>query len=148
LLLRACLKKDPRERLSSIGDLRLLLNEPDVAGPAVLTLVVAKNGPKLHELKDGEPPILQAMAATVDGRRTMYIPLRGRDKPGTLSKFAAILSGRLGRPVLDRTELKGIYDTSLNLGELVDGNDVPAAGRSTCPPKASRRLALGSAEVS
>ena len=33
-LLRACLKKDPRERLSNIGDWRLLVDEMDTAKPA------------------------------------------------------------------------------------------------------------------
>jgi serine/threonine-protein kinase len=33
-LLRACLKKDPQERLSNIGDWRLLLGEDDHTGPA------------------------------------------------------------------------------------------------------------------
>jgi uncharacterized protein (TIGR03435 family) len=69
---------------------------------AVYTLVLGKNGSKMQEAKDG---------------RKNYINWTG---PGHVTftecgmrGLINVLSGTLGNPVLDKTELKGYYDFSL-----------------------------------
>lgn len=66
----------------------------------VYALVVAKNGPKLKE-SAGESTGIRAGRGEISGGR-VEIPM-----------LARILSSRVGRPILDRTGLKGAYDFKL-----------------------------------
>ena len=68
----------------------------------VYALVVAKNGPKFHEWKEGDP--LPAFGS--GGRANNF-----RDV-GTMQRLADVLSSgpdTIGRPMLDKTGLKGVY---------------------------------------
>jgi uncharacterized protein (TIGR03435 family) len=78
-------------------------------------LVVAKNGPKLHEVKLEDTP---ATASSGPGGHP-HGPMM-RMQPGELngqgiglSFLASVLSQQLGRTVLDQTGLKGNYDLTL-----------------------------------
>jgi uncharacterized protein (TIGR03435 family) len=78
-------------------------------------LVVAKNGPKLHEVKLEDTP---AAAPSGPGGHP-HGPMM-RMQPGELngqgvglSFLASVLSQQLGRQVLDQTGLKGNYDLTL-----------------------------------
>ena len=69
----------------------------------VYKLVAGKDGPKLHESQtEGEG----RMARGQDGFEFRSV---------SMQLFSAILSGRLGRPVLDQTGIKGPFDFTLNL---------------------------------
>jgi uncharacterized protein (TIGR03435 family) len=64
-------------------------------------LVVAKNGPKLHAAKEDAPS------------RRRFGKGRLALENGTMENLARLLAGVLGRPVADRTGIKGGYDVSL-----------------------------------
>ena len=68
----------------------------------VYALVVGKNGPKLH-------------AADAEARLGISMGPTGRQLNGkvSLSRLADALSNWMDRPVLDMTEIKGIYDIDL-----------------------------------
>jgi uncharacterized protein (TIGR03435 family) len=70
----------------------------------VYKLVVAKNGPKLDVTNPARPP-----------DRTCVFPKCLAVANSEMWVFAATLSGRMGRPVLDQTGLTGAYDFSLRL---------------------------------
>jgi uncharacterized protein (TIGR03435 family) len=67
----------------------------------VSALLVAKSGFKLHELKPGEPTPMPPPPKEGAGG---FIAV-----PGPIASLAAILSGPLGQPVLDKTGLQGKY---------------------------------------
>jgi uncharacterized protein (TIGR03435 family) len=82
----------------------------------VYSLVVAKNGPKIQESKPidavlggsngrggrgGLGPGMSARSGSIKGRSV------------TLRSFADFLAAQLGRPVLDKTGLTGLYDLDL-----------------------------------
>ena len=70
----------------------------------VYKLVIAKGGPKLEE------------STTTDGRASGNLIAGGLvSKNIELWRFCAILSGRMGRPVVDETRLTGIYNFTLKL---------------------------------
>jgi uncharacterized protein (TIGR03435 family) len=70
----------------------------------VYKLVIAKGGPKLEE------------STTTDGRASGNLIDGGLvSKNIELWRFCAILSGRMGRPVVDETRLTGIYNFTLKL---------------------------------
>jgi len=83
-------------------------------------LVVAKNGPKLKEAAPREPPPGQN-APEPPGRGSPNGPFRGlrmgrgqlTGGGATLAMLANVLSNQLGRSVVDKTELKGEYDFTL-----------------------------------
>lgn len=83
----------------------------------VYALVVAKNGPKLEAAKNQPPP----PAPNVEGPRKMGGNFRGMMmRPGQIegrstpvSFLAQTLSQQLGRTVIDKTGLTGLYDFTL-----------------------------------
>ncbi len=91
-------------------------------GPAY-ALVVAKNGPKIHQVQEGDPQ----PSGPTPPPGTNILPIGGRMP---MSVFARFLSGPMGtllldktnppqgrskasRPVIDKTGLEGLYDFSL-----------------------------------
>jgi uncharacterized protein (TIGR03435 family) len=81
----------------------------------VYALVVAKNGPKLHEAKPGD-----TYPNGIRGLDGVAHPGMMRMGPGQLTGQAlemgaltTVLSQQLGRTILDHTGLKGQYDISL-----------------------------------
>ena len=114
----------------------------------VYALVVAKNGPKLHEAKPGD-----TYPNGIKGPDGVAHPGMMRMGPGQLTgqavqmgQVAMLLSQMLGRNILDQTGLKGQYDINLqwtpDVGEgmMVGGpggpkppTDNPAPPESTGP---------------
>jgi len=73
----------------------------------VYKMIVAKGGPKLQESKEkGEPSFTMGLTGFV---------CRNMDMP----RFAGVLSMYQDRPVLDATELNGIYDFTLSVPEQI-----------------------------
>jgi uncharacterized protein (TIGR03435 family) len=72
----------------------------------IYTLVIAKDGPKLKEAKPGDTPGAGSMRGSVlSGEVTAHaVPI---------ARLAHDLTQMLGHPVLDKTELKGVYDFKL-----------------------------------
>jgi len=73
----------------------------------VYALVVARNGPKLQATKPGY--IYTAGTKSPNGHAQEGLTV-WRDRGASMDGFAEQLSRHLGRPVLDRTGLKGRYD--------------------------------------
>jgi uncharacterized protein (TIGR03435 family) len=67
----------------------------------VYALIVGKNGPKFHEWKEGDPLPAFGSGGHAENFRDV----------GTIQRLADVLSAGpdLGRPVLDKTGLKGVY---------------------------------------
>jgi uncharacterized protein (TIGR03435 family) len=84
-------------------------------------LVVDKNGAKLKEASNDDPPATPGNLprATCLGSKSKYgAGLTGHNTAATC--IATFLSDRLGRPVLDKTALSGIYNFTL---EWVPGDN-------------------------
>ncbi len=69
---------------------------------SVLSLVVAKNGPKFKEHAGGG---LSGIGASSDSGKAAITGTKA-----TMARLAEYLSGQAGRPVIDHTGLKGEYD--------------------------------------
>jgi uncharacterized protein (TIGR03435 family) len=78
----------------------------------IFALMVAKNGPKLDKSDEGAP-IIRGWGG--------HITVEGGDN--TLTTFAAELSKRAGRIVLDKTGIKGRYSIDLDWSEDEDIDD-------------------------
>jgi uncharacterized protein (TIGR03435 family) len=81
----------------------------------IYTLVVAKGGPKLKEAKPGDTPGAGSMRGSVlNGEVTaLAVPI---------ARLARDLTQMLGHPVLDKTELRGVYDFREPLIKLAKGD--------------------------
>jgi bla regulator protein blaR1 len=110
----------------------------------VLTLVIAKGGPKLHEAKPGDtyPNGLKDFNGQGGGPGMMLMrpgQLTGQGLP--LSSLARLLSQQLGSTIQDKTGLTGKYDFTLQWtpdrnaspmpGAPEPGQQGPGAGAST-----------------
>lgn len=136
--------------------LRNLLNErfqmrlhTETKSFRVYYLVLGKNGPKLKPLEKPLAPAgddnqvrkamqdnlaaMKAMRETLESHPTAFLKL----KPATMADVVERLSPYLDRPVLDRTQLDGLYDFSLYW--VADG----APQRDDMPRGASLFDALG-----
>ena len=94
---------------------KLMLHHESKVQP-VYKLIVAKNGPRIKESKSPYTPdqTCNFPQCTVFNNTEMWV-------------FAATLTGRMGRPVLDLTGLKGAYDFTLRLDTLEElSSDDPA----------------------
>jgi len=124
---RAAMQEKMRERVRALLAERfhLVIHRETREGP-VYALVVAKGGPKLKAVE--ESPDAQV------GLRGGRGQLTGFAAPTPM--LASFLSNQLGRPVLDKTELKGKYDFKLEWapdpsqggdkpGQLPPGVDAP-----------------------
>jgi uncharacterized protein (TIGR03435 family) len=83
--------------------------------------MVAKGGPKLTEYKVGEQWKLSD-GRILQGRAQEYFGNVGYLQNSTMNNFAADLSARLDRPVLDQAGLTGSYDISLPLTKATGAN--------------------------
>jgi len=96
----------------------------------IFALMVDKNDPKFHPLKDGEQPTRS--------------PLSFKNLPS----LAGMLSNVAGRPVLDRTGLSGNFDLAINMQKAAaeweqEHADAPAApGESMIVAAAEEQLGL------
>jgi len=99
-------------------------------------LLVGKNGVKFKETSgEEEIPRPQAQGTFVPGVPGQLLPLLIKGKFG-LRTFARFLSGgpTQGLPVVDKTDLAGIYDISLTLHQVL-GNPGPRGGGANIPPQ-------------
>jgi len=96
----------------------------------VFNLVIAKNGSKLHEVQpppNTPPGANPGRGGGRGGPGTVSIGGRGavqtlNAQAVQISTLVRMLSGNTGRPVLDKTGLKGFYDVNLQwLPEQVQG---------------------------
>jgi len=67
-------------------------------------LIVGKKGPKLRKAEPGQSGMMMSRTAT--GQRLQATG-------ATMSGFASLLADVLGQPVLDKTNLEGVYDFDL-----------------------------------
>jgi uncharacterized protein (TIGR03435 family) len=88
-------------------------------------LVVAKGGPKLQEVKEGDP--LSGSAGTRIGKGLI------QGHKVAISDLAHFLQSELGRPVQEATGLTGKYDFKL---EWVPDESQPNSGGEAPPPDA------------
>ncbi len=114
----------------------------------VLTLLVAKGGPKLHDsgpdpaAQPDEPPPGPMKPDGPQPRHSVRMMGRGNldINAESLDSFAEVLSRQLGRVVVNKTGLKGNYDFSLkwspdeNEGRMFGGAGAAPDGRPGPPP--------------
>ena len=93
--------------------LKLQIHVDKTPQPAY-ALMVAKGGPKLTEYKVGEQWKIPD-GRILEGRQQVFLGNMGYLQNATMGNFAADLSARLDRPVVDQTGLTGSYDISLPL---------------------------------
>ena len=84
----------------------------------VYALAVGKNGPKLKESENQDVPVVAGPPGGglfSGGGRGMVMMGRGRltANRSTVANFAELLSRQMDRPVVDQTEIKGLYDFTL-----------------------------------
>ncbi len=112
----------------------------------VYTLVIGKNGSKLKEATPDE--IATTAPGGRGGRGGRGMLMNGRGGSMTMTAMAVpmtviirMLSGRLGRPVLDKTGLTGLYDYALTwTQEDIQVSAPPGgspSGAATLPPPES-----------
>jgi uncharacterized protein (TIGR03435 family) len=96
-----------------------LVMRRDTREMPVYALVVAKNGPKLKDVNESDPDIVDLSKrpdlAGAGGRAQFTIVRRGRlmAQGSNMTSLANQLSNFLGRTVLDKTELTRTYDVKL-----------------------------------
>jgi len=97
----------------------------------VYELVVAKGGPKMKESKPDDP------SGGAQARHMTMMNGRGNieSQGSTMDSFAHVLSTQVGRTVLDKTGLTGMYDYSLNW--TPDDAPPPMAGGPAGGPPSS-----------
>jgi bla regulator protein blaR1 len=133
---------------SMLADRFKLALHHDTKEQQVYALMVAKGGPKFHEVAatpgDAAPPKLPAPGGPppkggiwMTGRGELHVT------GASLAMFANVLSRQLGRIVLDKTELKGDYEFTLKWtpdeGQMTGGPGGGPAGppRDAPPPEGS-----------
>jgi bla regulator protein BlaR1 len=92
----------------------------------VYALLVDKGGPKLklHEIQDGAQPLIRAGSA--------FGQMLFQNVP--VSRLAWFLSTQVGRSVLDKTDLEGSYDFTLNYTpEVSKGGYIPDTSAKDLP---------------
>jgi uncharacterized protein (TIGR03435 family) len=99
------------------------------------SLVVAKNGPKLKEVKLDDPEPSKSPGSLAAGRAEMMAggavgQMRGFASP--LSNLTVMLTNYLHRPVIDKTGLTGVYDFTLRW--TPDDNQAQASSGSSGVP--------------
>jgi uncharacterized protein (TIGR03435 family) len=83
----------------------------------IYALVVAKNGPKIHPVKDEDDMEINGNSHQFTARQV------------SMQEFAGALARQFGSPVQDMTGLKGVYDFALDLapeGSVADDGPSPS----------------------
>ena len=106
----------------------------------VYNLVIAKNGPKLSEAKPGDT--YPGGLTGLDGRGAPHLVQvrRGRGIIGQAVPIGLLvhsLTEELGRPVLDKTGLKGSYDFKLEYAPESQGTNFSEPGTGGTVPRES-----------
>lgn len=138
-------QEQQRLRVQSLLEDRFQLKlHPESKIRPIYALVVAKNGPKLQKAANTTPDPQKGPPQGPPRRnRTMRMfrgQLSGRGVP--LSLLAEQLSTQVGRPVVDKTGLKGLYDFTLqwtpdqSQGQMFKGppEDGQQPGGNPAPP--------------
>jgi uncharacterized protein (TIGR03435 family) len=102
----------------------------------IYTLVIGKGGPKLQEAKPGDPGAGNTTSKSSGDLTAQAV---------SIARLAKILMQMLGRPVLDKTELKGVYDFKLQFtpdDRLQPPNGAAANARLPVPPADSNAPSL------
>jgi uncharacterized protein (TIGR03435 family) len=106
---------------------KLMIHRESKTLPAY-ALVVGKNGPKIKHSQTSGGPSLSFPKGKITGQR---VPM---------ARLAEVLSFRLNGPVVDRTELEGVFDVKLEWTDQTDlspgaekGPGVPADGKVVGP---------------
>ena len=121
---REVIAQQIRERLRSLlaERFQLVLHKETKEFP-VYGLVVAKNGPKMEESKDGDGSPQNMNRNNSNGKNVLTA------KRASIPMLVNALSNTLGRPVVDQTGLKGTYDLNMewaqDLGGAGKGPDFP-----------------------
>jgi uncharacterized protein (TIGR03435 family) len=100
-----------------------------------LRLVVAAGGSKLKPDVEGEPAVVEDEKSLRNRAPGVYYRVQGR----TMADFVDLMSGQLGKPVVDATGLTGKYD--FDVWWSVDLDTQSATGAPT-PEAAIRSLGL------
>jgi len=122
---REVIAQQSRERLRSLlaERFQLVLHKETKEFP-VYGLVVAKNGPKMEESKDGDGNP-QSMNRNINNGKDVLAA-----KTASIPMLVNALSNTLGRPVVDQTGLGGRYDFTLewkpDTAQLAAGPNPPA----------------------
>jgi uncharacterized protein (TIGR03435 family) len=99
----------------------------------VYSLVVAKNGPKIHPVdEEGCPEVPPADNPCRFLRPTKFGQLTGKKAPMFI--LALLLSSMTGRTVVNKTDLKGSYDYTLDWTKYLQPPQVPPGGEATPVP--------------
>jgi uncharacterized protein (TIGR03435 family) len=99
----------------------------------VYSLVVAKNGPKIHPVdEEGCPEVPPADNPCRFLRPTKFGQLTGKKAPMFI--LALLLSSMTGRTVVNKTDLKGSYDYTLDWTKYQQPPQVPPGGEATPVP--------------
>lgn len=123
---------------------------------SVYGLVVAKGGPKLKKAADagdakpgpggpGPQPGPGTAIMKMSGPATIHVEMRR----ATMLSFSRFLTGRLNRPVLDRTGITGEYDIDFD-ASIMETNKPDVApegsnGSPMAPPPPPPSMAIGTA---
>ena len=98
------------------------------------SLVIAKGGSKLQAFSPGNDPSGQPKPAGRMQMQNGVVTAQGVP----LEPLTRLLSDRVGRPVLDKTDLTGIYDFKLQWAD--DGHDGPPRGPDPAQPSGASSL--------
>jgi bla regulator protein blaR1 len=100
-----------------LGDRFKLTVRHETKELSVYALIAAKSGPKLHEAKPGDtyPNGIKGLDGVAVGRPGFMLRGRGwiTGQGLPMTSLAELLTEQLGRPVVDKTGLMGIYDFKL-----------------------------------
>jgi uncharacterized protein (TIGR03435 family) len=106
----------------------------------VYELVAAKGGPKLKASREGTCPTPNPAGGSCPG--SVWVARKGSnlvvDQQETLDGFSRMLSQRVGRPVIDKTGLKGLFDFHLEFmpdePAVFPGDQGPTAPAAAADP--------------
>jgi uncharacterized protein (TIGR03435 family) len=116
-----------------LEDLLKVKVRPDLTPHPVYDLVVAKGGPKFKPFQEGESNTLPNGKVLV-GRTSYWDPDGTNTIQGiTIGALAETISTRVGRQVIDKTGLTGLYDVSLYIPNEHYNTSQADAGDSPIP---------------
>lgn len=133
------LNEAQRKRMiqSLLGDRFKLKIHRELRSVGIYALVVGKSGPKMKEVKPGDPH--PGGLKEADGT-PMQGPALNATGPGeekaqevTMDFFAGSLAGLAGRQVIDKTGLKGVYDFELRFSRGQDPAQTDSSAENTTP---------------
>jgi uncharacterized protein (TIGR03435 family) len=103
---------------------------------AMYALVIAKNGPKFKEARPGDtyPDGFKGADGTSRAGTMSMSPGKFVVRALPMNQLVRMLSGQLGRAVVDKTGLTGKYDFMLKWTPDNGGDEIPRPGTNPPPP--------------